>query len=169
MIILVAQIQGPEKNRNGACYLKATVNVSRDWTQEPKWLVLCLVKYDSALWNISVFVAIVIYCWDGVVQGYRVLMLSLYLFESGTWCAAHCKVCTTHSGVGSLQPLIRQESHTHKVMRRFSQQFFPGNVVSQVSGWRSVQLVAVVHSAIYWVLIGSRCCFCFCMCPSLHV
>lgn len=49
MIILVAQIQGLEKNRNGACYLKATVNMSRDWTEEPKWLVLHLVKCDSAL------------------------------------------------------------------------------------------------------------------------
>lgn len=117
MIILVAQIQDPEKNRNGACYLEVAVNVSKDWTQELKWLVL-FSKMSLGAVKYQCFLAFVIHCWDGVVKSWRILMLSLYLLKTAS-CVAHSKVCRSPSAVGSLQPPIRQECHTCKLRPAF--------------------------------------------------
>lgn len=138
---------GPREKQKWSLLSESNGNCVQGLDTGAKMACVVFCKIWLGILKYQCFVAIVIYCWDGVVQGYRVLMLSLYLFEKGAWCSAHCKVCRTHSGVGPFQPLICQESYTHKL----GWNSFSVNVVTQVFGWRSVHLVAVVHNTIYWL------------------
>lgn len=55
MMILLAQIQGLEKNRHGARSLRANVtvtrNMSEDWREELRWFLLWLENGDNVVFH----------------------------------------------------------------------------------------------------------------------